>query len=419
MLDRRRAPAFNRNFTFNLIEPAIVRLPDNTPVYFIQGGEQNILKIEMVLPAGRWNETIPGSSYFSANLLSKGTTSKSSFEIASLFDQLGAHYQAHSGADYVTLSLYSLTRNLIPALELFIDLTEDPVFKKEEFEQSRSVYLQNLKVNKEKTSFLASQLFRKLLFGDTHPYGRALDTIEAEAITRGDLVSFHQQFFYPFFIFVVGKIEEGAREKIIESLYRLKIRRVIDSDHEQQLASVGRHHTEKEGSLQTSLRVGKKAIPRRHSDYAGFVFLNHILGGYFGSRLMKNIREDKGLTYGIHSSMQIMKRDSYIIIGTDVNKENKELAFTEIRKELERLCVEEIPAEELDTARYHFIGTLQTELSTPFAHGEKIRIIVLNELDADHYSRLIQKISGLTAQQLREIANQYFQQDMFIEVSAG
>src|SRR5690606_40381915 len=111
---------------------------------------------------------------------------------------------------------------------------------------------------------------------------------------------------------------------------------------------VPRAHAEKQGSLQTSLRIGRKAISRTHPDFPALIFMNHILGGYFGSRLMKNIREDKGLTYGIHASIHIMARDSYLVIGTDVNKENAKVARSEVGKELDRLCSEEITSEELE-----------------------------------------------------------------------
>lgn len=134
---------------------------------------------------------------------------------------------------------------------------------------------------------------------------------------------------------------------------------------------------------------------------------------------MKNIREEKGLTYGIHSSIHVMKRDAYLLIGTDVNRENTDVALDEIRKELERVCTEPIPADELEVGRRHFIGSLQSDLSTPFAHADKIRTMALHNLPMDHYVRLIQEIDHLQPQDLLSRAGLYFSKDSLLEISAG
>src|SRR5690606_38390817 len=134
---------------------------------------------------------------------------------------------------------------------------------------------------------------------------------------------------------------------------------------------------------------GKRSVLRSHEDYVGILFTSHILGGYFGSRLMKNIREEKGLTYGISSSLHGMKHDSYLIIGADVNKENTDLTFDEIRKELKTLRTTLVSSDELETTRNHFIGGLQSEMTTPFAHAEKIKTIVLYGLKQTHYADMI------------------------------
>jgi zinc protease len=149
------------------------------------------------------------------------------------------------------------------------------------------------------------------------------------------------------------------------------------------------------------------------------LFLNHILGGYFGPRLMKNIREEKGLTYGIHSSVHALQHDSFTVIGADVDKENKELTFREIKSELKKLRTEKITTEELDNTRYHFIGSLQTEITTPFAHADKIKNIILNNLPDQYYQRMISRISTISSEELQTTAEKYFHEDSFMEVAAG
>lgn len=419
MLDRRVAPVFNRNFSFQLIEPEYRKLQNGAEVIFVNGGEQNVIKVELVFPAGRWYENPWGTSYFTTQLLVKGTATKNSFEIASTFDRLGVHFEVSPGVDHITLSLYSLTRNLSQSLDLMIEVVRESIFPEKEIEQLKSIYTQNLKVNLEKTSFLASRSFKKVLFGAHHPYGKELEESDVEKLRRDDLVRFHKEAFGQFKVIVSGKIEPLSRAKILEAFESIGNPEIQKKDYQPQPSADHQHHTEKENSIQSSLRIGKKIIGRKHPDYAQLIFLNHILGGYFGSRLMKNIREEKGLTYGIYSSIYAMVNDSYLMIGTDVNKENKALAFAEIHKEIKRLCDEKIDDQELDTARHHFIGSFQTELSTAFAHAEKIKSMTLFNLDKGHYNSLLQKIADTTADDLLSIAQKYFEREEFFEVSAG
>lgn len=419
MLDRRVAPVFNRNFSFQLIDPEYKTLHHGAEVIFVNGGQQNVTKVELIFPAGRWYENPWGVSYFTTHLLNKGTASKSSFEISSIFDRLGAHFDVSPGVDHITLSLYSLTKNLSKALDLMIEIVNGSIFPDKELEQLKSIYTQNLKVNQEKTSFLASRSFKKVLFGNHHPYGKELEESDVEKLRREDVARFHKEAFGQFKVIVSGKINPGDKTKIIDSFESIVNPTIQEKDYQPQPSGSYRHHTEKENSLQSSLRIGKKIIGRKHPDYAQLIFLNHILGGYFGSRLMKNIREEKGLTYGIYSSVHAMVHDSYLTIGTDVNKENRELAFAEIHGEIRRLCNEKIDNEELDTARYHFIGSFETELSTAFAHAEKIKSIALFNLDKGHYNSLLQKIADTTSDDLLSIAQEYFGDEKFFEVSAG
>jgi predicted Zn-dependent peptidase len=161
------------------------------------------------------------------------------------------------------------------------------------------------------------------------------------------------------------------------------------NDFKLESQKVPRQIVEKEGSVQSSIRIGKKIIGRSHSDYASVLFLNHILGGYFGSRLMKNIREDKGLSYGISSSLHTMAKGNHLVIGADVNRENLNLTFDEIGKELKRLRTERVDTAELDTARNHFIGSLQLEITTSFAHADKVKNLLVFNLPENFYQNLI------------------------------
>jgi zinc protease len=419
MLDRTIPPPFIRSNSFDLYKPELKILANGIHSYFIPGGNQDVIKVELVVNAGRWVEKTWGAAYFASQLLSKGTQRKNSFEIAQLFDRYGAHLEIHPGLDFVSISLYSLTRNLEPAFQLLIELLTEATLPEKELEQIKSIYLQNLKVNNEKTSFLASKLFRKNLFGDDHPYGRELDEKDIESLTRVSLVEHLHAFSENISVFIAGKITDETKTLLTNRLEVLPNRKTIATEKSVPFRKPVNQRQEKSGSVQSSIRLGRKAILRSHTDYVDVLFLSHILGGYFGSRLMKNIREEKGLTYGIHASLHALKNDSYLAIGADVNKENVDLTIQEINKELRRLRDEPIDANELELARNHFIGGLQSELTTAFAHADKIKTITLFGLSDQYYHRMISRIEKITAEDLMKTGAVYFSEDTFLEVAVG
>jgi predicted Zn-dependent peptidase len=297
-------------------------------------------------------------------------------------------------------------------------LTES-VLPEPELDLMKSIYLQNLKVNYEKTSYLVSRELRKNLFGETHPYGREVDEPDLAAINVGSVLDHYRDGFDRATLFVSGRVSDANISFVNKTFESFKNNSVEPNNFTGGPTTHSRNVVDKEGSVQSSIRFGKKAMSRLHPDYFDALFLNHILGGYFGSRLMKNIREDKGLSYGISSSLHALKNDSYIAIGADVNRENLDLAFQEIENELKRLRTEKVQDEELDTARNHFIGSLQLEITTSFAHADKIKSLVLFNLPSGYYRQMINRINDINAEDLINIANKYFVEDSFLELAVG
>jgi zinc protease len=419
MLDRKVAPPYVKTTSFDLITPVENKLSNGIDLFFIPGGFQDVLKIEFVFDAGRWFEEKWGAAYFTAHLLSKGTKDKSSFEIAQLFDRYGAYLEVNPGLDFVSISLYSLNKNLEPVLQLLMEILSTPTFTEKEFDQAKSVFIQNLKVNNEKTSFLASKLFRKNLFGETHPYGSELEESDVSALETKHLQNHFINFFDSAKIFVSGKIYLKIEKLILDTFTQWRHGKGFHNIHHTIQTKPEHQFLKKKESVQSSVRMGRRSLLRSHPEYVPVLFVSHILGGYFGSRLMKNIREEKGLTYGISASIHALKHDSYLAIGADVNKENINLTFEEIRKELKILRTTNIPLSELETTRNHFIGSLQSEITNPFAHADKIKTIKLFDLSPDYYQQMITSIEKITAASVIEISEKYFDESNFYEVAVG
>ena len=222
MLDRTIAPPFVKTSSFNLITPEEKKLPNGVDVFFIPGGFQDVLKIELGFAAGRWFEEKLALAYFTSELMPKGTQRKNSFEIAQIFDQYGAHLEINPGHDFVSVSLYALNKNLSPVLQLLIEILSEPVFPKKEFAQTRDTFIQNLKINNEKTSFVASHAFRKKLFGDRHPYGAEVEERDVKALHTSDFKTHFSQYIHSPKVFVSGRIDASGRALMLQTFQQLR-----------------------------------------------------------------------------------------------------------------------------------------------------------------------------------------------------
>lgn len=419
MLDRKTAPRHAEINSFHLPHPEIKQLSSGVPLFVLRGVTQHVIKIELVFNAGKWVESKKGLSYFTAHMLEKGTATKTSFEIADFFDRHGASVEISTGLDFVSVSLFSLTKNIINIFPLFLELVKSSVFPEDELALQKDIFNQSLKINNEKTSYVASKLIRQHLFGNSHPYGSAIEEADVNQLRREDLSSFFQDHFSLIHVFVVGSLHDHLLNFIVSQLAVFPDdTKKQNSQHFAITPNESTEYLEKPGSIQSSLRLGKRSINRNHQDYPALVLVNHIFGGYFGSRLMKNIREDKGLTYGIHSSLNNLKNDAFFTIAADVNRINKDFAILEIKNELNRLCDKPASVQEIQNSKNHLLGSLQLEIANPFSVIEKIKTIHLYGLNEDFYNNLFLNILDLDGSTLQRVAIDCLA-DNIIEVTVG
>lgn len=419
MLDRKSPPPFAKEFSFDLPSPIQLQVGNGINLLWVKGSK-DIVKLDFIFQAGKWYEPKPGIAYFTAHMLEKGTANYSSAQISEIIDYHGAQLEISAGADFVSISLYSLSKNLRLVLPLLMELLQSPVFPSDELNLLLSIYEQNLKVNHQKTNFVAGKVLAKNIFGAQHPYGKSAEESDLKNISREDLMHYHTERLVPFSIFLTGDLSNEEMVWLEQSLAPLNsssrnetISKPVESVDAKKVI------VKKEGSVQASLRMGKISITRADNDYAGFLLLNHILGGYFGSRLMKNIREEKGLTYGIYSSLSPNLHHSSFSIGADVNIDKCDETLREIGNELTRLKDELISEEELLVAKNHFLGSLQLEVSNPFSVTEKLKTIHLFDLPSDFYANLFDRIGKTNAKDLKQLAQKHFVLEDFFTVQVG
>lgn len=417
-LDRTQAPAFSLSSDYTLPQPEKFVFKGGQPLCAFRGLQQNVVKLELCLEAGKWYEPASGVSHFTAQLIRKGTRARTSYEIAESLDRIGAHLEILPGFDSVTLSLFVLRKNLFRALDILLDILQEPVFPEDELRQEKEIFVQNLRVNNEKTSFLASREFRKSLFGPQHPYGNATEEPDTVQIEVSQLRSFFQSNFRLHSGYFIGPVDDEELRKLIDFFPGKATATPVV--HQPVLQPGTSRAVSKAGSVQASIRLGKRCLTKRvDPDYFDAVMVNHLIGGFFGSRLMKNIREEKGLTYGIYSVMHHFRHDSYWMIAAEVNQQNTQAVLDEIRKEIRQLQDVPVTREELEVARNYFIGSWQSDNATLFAIAEKIRGIHDFGLPDDYHARLLGHLQRMTPSDVQRAAGKHFGVEDLMEMRVG
>jgi zinc protease len=434
MLDRTISPDFQTIKAINFPPVKAISLSNGIPLYVINVGEQPVIKIEFSFEAGNWQETQNGVSLFTSKMITEGTSKNSSAQISEYFDKFGSFTESGQGLDRANFIVYGLKKHLPSLLPMVQELLQDSVFPEKELDSLQSIQLNSLQINSEKTSFIANKTFRKTIFGDAHPYGNSLDETAIEGINQDVLLNFYRNYWQgkPFKIFLSGNISDVEIDLMEQYFGGLKLTQAADlvvSGHWDAQSDHGRLRSiptvneniviEKEGAIQSSIRMGKHLMTRKHPDYFPMLLLNEILGGYFGSRLMKNIREEKGLTYGISSNLALFAQAGYFVIGTDVKREFTQQTIDEIHKEIKILQTELVTENELETVKNYMVGSFAGSLNTPFDIADRYKVIFSENLPLDFYKNYIPNIQQISAIQLLETANKYLAQDTLTEIVVG
>ncbi|CAN5292238.1 pitrilysin family protein [soil metagenome] len=420
MVDRTKAPVFKKIDSISLQNPEKHLFDNGAPLFVINAGSQPILRLEFIIRAGIWYESKPGLAYFTSKMLLEGTETKSAHEISYLFDRFGAHIEITPGFDFLTIAIYTLSKHLPALLPIIREILTEPTFPNPELETLKKIKIQNTRVNSEKTNYLASVNFRKKLFGDHHPYGKELTEEEIQDISLEDLQVFYQEYLFNEWEIILSGQVESIHIELIRNYFETHPRNSLElnsylSSNENTCPSI----IEKSSSLQSSIRIGKKLFTKDHPYFHKIQIVNEILGGYFGSRLMKNIREDKGFTYGIHSNVISLRKEGYLVIGTDVKKENTVQTIEEIYKEVRILSESPVEDLELETVKNFMTGSFLAEINTPFALADKFKSVHLHGLHVEIYQDYIQTINNIDSDSILEIANKYLSENEFVEVIAG
>ncbi len=424
MLMRKEAPSFVLPMGLNILDSDNFQLNNGIPVHVIKGGSQDVVKIDFIFPAGSVQAPKPLVASFTNYLMQEGTKSYSSSEIAEKVDFYGAFLGQATNYHHAQITLYALTKYLPEVLPVVEDILKNPIFTEHEFDVYHAKKKQDFVVDSEKVKVLAFRKSQEILFGENHPYGRVAKLHHYDDICINDLREFHKSQYASNLckIIIAGKPDETLTSQLNKyfggddwSNDTVASDVIPESDAEK-----GNEHVIiKDSAMQSAIRIVRQTVTKEHPDYMPLMVLNTLLGGYFGSRLMANLREEKGLTYGISSYITSYLKAGVMGVSTEVLSEKRDLAVDEIFNEMKRLCDENVSEEELTRVKNFMLGDLMRNLDGPFAVAEAYRGLMGFDLDIDFFKRLETTIANIDPAKIKDLANKYLVKEDFHIVVAG
>ena len=424
-LNRAIAPPIKDAIEFELNLPPYRKhvLANGVEVYAIDLGSVEAMMVSWIFDAGNSWEEKKGVAAAANSLLKNGTSARTAFGINGHFEYYGAYLNRVAHHETAELTLHCLNKHCGELLPVVAELISDSVYPAEEVDIYKRNSQQRLQVSLKKSDFVATRLIDAYLYGEQHPYGKYSRPEDYQGLEREDLAGFFDRFYRrgSCRILAAGKLPADLIGRLETSFGALPLRPAVPYPAlpAPDITPAGgkKYNVVNDpNGIQGSIRIARNFPNRHHPDFQKVQVLNNVFGGYFGSRLMANIREDKGYTYGIHSWLVNNIQASALMISTEAGKEVCGPAIREVYKEMELLRTELIDEEELQMARNFTIGTILGDLDGPFHVAGRWKNILLNGLDGDYFKEGVRIIKTITPEELRTMAVKYLVPEAFYEL---
>lgn len=422
MLDRTQSPLIHEINRLVLPPVQTFTLDSGIPVYVVNMGTQEVVKVEVIFNGGRPYEQKHLASRATASMLKEGTKSFSSADIAEKIDFYGSSISTPFNIDTSNIVLYSLNKYFDQVLPILAEMLACPTFPQKELDTFIQVNQQNLQIDLTKNDTLAYRTVTELIFGKDHPYGYNSFPETYRELTREDLLQHYTRCYTTgnCQIVISGKITDDMLHSLNRYLgSAISAGPLLTAMPAAHPAPEKKWRIQNEETVQMALRVGRQLFNRHHPDYPAWYMLNTVIGGYFGSRLMENIREEKGYTYNIYSILDTMVYDGCFYIATEVGNEFINQTLDEIYIELENLQQEPVEEEEFEMVQNYVLGGFLNMLDGPFNVSEVVKTIVTENLPLSYFEELVNAVQQVTAEDMLALSQKYLNPNDFWEVVVG
>jgi zinc protease len=422
--ERPPRPIASRQVKFPPYE--VKTLANGLQVIAVSHHEQPVVSLRLIVRAGSAQDpdNKPGVAALAATLLDQGTATKSAEQIANSIDSIGGALGVGAGTDLSFINAVVMKDSLNFALDLVADVAQHPAFAADEIERQRQQSLSGMRVSYDDPEFLANAVFDRLIYG-FHPYGRPQsgtpDTLAA--ITRDDLVAFHKKWFGAdnAILAIVGDVAADEAFAGAERAFgkwaaaAAEPVKAVDPPPPARRVVV----VDKPGAVQTEIRVGNVAIPRKNDDFMALDLAAKVLGGEGANRLHRVLRSERGLTYGASADFNALKQSGDIVAQTNTRSETTGETLRLMVDEVWRLLRDRVGDRELEGAQDYLTGAFPLTIETPSQIALQILNAVFFGLDMNDLQTYRERVNAVTVDDVQRVARSYLHPDRLTVVLVG
>lgn len=400
-------------------------MPNGVPLNILNSGDNEVVRIDLLIEGGRWHQSQPLQALFTNRMLREGTLRYSALEIAEKLDYYGAWLELSSASEYAYITLYSLNKYLPQTLDVLESIVKEPAFPEKELGVVAENNIQQFIVNSSKVDFLAHRALMKAVYGGQHPCGRLVQKEDYKRITPDVLRKFYDRYYHSrnCTIYVSGKVGDDCVRRIEDLFGREAFGKGFQKPEKTDFIPVSsvdkRIFVEYADVMQSAVRMGMLSLERCHPDYLKARVMVTLFGGYFGSRLMSNIREEKGYTYGISAGIAPYPGQGILVINTETANEFVEPLVREVYHEIDRLQNDPVPEDELFMVKNYMLGEMCRSYESAFSLADAWMFVQVSGFGDTHFKDALNTIKNITPEEIRELAGRYLCKEKLKEVISG
>lgn len=421
MLDRTKPPKILSKFNCTLDGYNLIDVNNKLKLHCISSHEKEVVKIDLLYPAGRINEDYLAQARLTVDSIYEGNAKRDAESFNELMEYYGAVVRSGSGMDYASFSLVCLEKHFNDVFHPWFEMISKSAYSEDVINRKKSFISENLSRQIVKNNVISYRELTATIFGKAHPYGYNTMPEHFQKLTSDHLKTFHKKYIAEVNpqVIISGKLTEDIIDQVKNKLNQTEKLNVTNQNLKTPNQIKGVHVLEGPQSNQCSIRMGRRLFPFGHLDNEVFQLLNLILGGYFGSRLVSNIREEKGYCYHIDSSVDTMIHDGFFSISAEVSNENVSKTIEEINSELNRLREEKISEKELSLTKRYLNGQILAMLDGPFAKASLIKNYLRKDANPLDFNKFWPNLEKINAEDLVKMANKYLNPEDLITLVVG
>lgn len=424
-MNRTIQPEIQELTRFNLLPPVLTALPNGVPLTTINAGEQEVVRMDLLFAGGRWHQSQKLQALFTNRMLREGSRQYTAAVISEKLDYYGSWLELSSSSEYCYITLYSLNKYFAETLEVLESIIKEPLFPEKELTTVLDTNIQQYLVNTSKVDFLAHRSLLRATYGEHHPCGNYVEEEDYRKITPTVLREFYDQYYHSgnCRIYLSGKVTDDVVRRVEAAFgtepFGNNRQPLIKPEYSFIATTEKRLFTERDDAMQSAVKLGATTITRQHPDYLKLRVLMTLFGGYFGSRLMSNIREDKGYTYGISAGIMFYPGSGLLVISAETDNQYVEPLIREVYTEIEKLQSTLVSPGELATVRNYMLGEMCRNYESPFSLADAWMFIFTSDLDNAYFTRSLEALKEVTPEEIQLLAERYLCKESLKEVIAG